>query len=197
MTETFSIGVVARLKHGDFLRALEERGWNQTQGAEFLGISVTFFCKMINMQWVPVRKLSKKFEMKLLKLTGKLVEDLWPETVFTKDFLDRPKVVKAVFETSIRQLTASSILQLTASPEDILQEKGLEKKIAEVLGKITLREERVLRKRFFDDKGLEEIGKELAITPERVRQIEMRALRKLRHPIHVRKLRPFLKSQGG
>ena len=68
--------------------------------------------------------------------------------------------------------------------------------MAEVLSTLTPREEKVLRLRFGLEDGrsrtLEEVGKEFNVTRERIRQIEAKALRKLRHPSRSKKLRDFL-----
>jgi RNA polymerase primary sigma factor len=67
-----------------------------------------------------------------------------------------------------------------------------------VLESLTERERKVLRLRFGLDDGrgrtLEEVGKEFNVTRERIRQIEAKALRKLRHPSRSRKLRDFLET---
>lgn len=66
----------------------------------------------------------------------------------------------------------------------------------EVLKGLTPREEKVLRLRFGLDDGrtrtLEEVGREFNVTRERIRQIEAKALRKMRHPSRSRKLREYL-----
>ena len=65
-----------------------------------------------------------------------------------------------------------------------------------MLGQLTLRERQVIELRFGliddHDHSLEEVGKKLKVTRERVRQIEAAALSRLRHPAHARKLRDFL-----
>ena len=72
----------------------------------------------------------------------------------------------------------------------------LKEQLIDVLTTLTPREEKVLRLRFGIDDGrqrtLEEVGKEFNVTRERIRQIEAKALRKLRHPSRSRKLRDFL-----
>jgi RNA polymerase primary sigma factor len=72
----------------------------------------------------------------------------------------------------------------------------LKEQLIEVLGTLTDREQKVLRLRFGLDDGrartLEEVGKEFNVTRERIRQIEAKALRKLRHPSRSRKLKDFL-----
>lgn len=72
----------------------------------------------------------------------------------------------------------------------------LKEQLDEVLGTLTEREQKVLRLRFGMNDGrartLEEVGKEFDVTRERIRQIEAKALRKLRHPSRSRKLRDYL-----
>ena len=72
----------------------------------------------------------------------------------------------------------------------------LKEELSGVLLTLTEREEKVLRLRFGLQDGrsrtLEEVGKEFNVTRERIRQIEAKALRKLRHPSRSRKLRDFL-----
>ena len=72
----------------------------------------------------------------------------------------------------------------------------LKEQLDEVLNTLTDREQKVLRLRFGMNDGrartLEEVGKEFDVTRERIRQIEAKALRKLRHPSRSRKLRDYL-----
>ena len=72
----------------------------------------------------------------------------------------------------------------------------LKEQLSNVLGTLTPREEKVLRLRFGLDDGrartLEEVGKEFDVTRERIRQIEAKALRKLRHPSRSKKLKDYL-----
>jgi len=82
------------------------------------------------------------------------------------------------------------------APADAASNMLLKEQLAEVLKTLTSREEKVLRLRFGLDDGrsrtLEEVGKEFNVTRERIRQIEAKALRKLRHPSRSKKLRDFL-----
>ncbi len=84
----------------------------------------------------------------------------------------------------------------TMSPEEYATVKMLKKELADVLSTLTEREEKVLRLRFGLDDGqcrtLEEVGQIFGVTRERIRQIEAKALRKLRHPSRSRKLKDFL-----
>ncbi|MGN8630965.1 RNA polymerase sigma factor RpoD [Blautia sp. HCP3S3_G3] len=81
-------------------------------------------------------------------------------------------------------------------PADAAAFSLLKEQLNEVLSTLTEREQKVLRLRFGLDDGrartLEEVGKEFNVTRERIRQIEAKALRKLRHPSRSRKLRDYL-----
>ena len=74
----------------------------------------------------------------------------------------------------------------------------LREQLKEVMSSLTEREQKVLRLRFGLDDGrsrtLEEVGKEFDVTRERIRQIEAKALRKLRHPSRSRKLKDYLEN---
>lgn len=82
------------------------------------------------------------------------------------------------------------------APADAATFTMLREQLIDVLGSLTDREQKVLRLRFGLDDGrartLEEVGKEFNVTRERIRQIEAKALRKLRHPSRSKKLKDFL-----
>ena len=86
------------------------------------------------------------------------------------------------------------------SPVDLATGQGLKEATQQVLGSLTAREAKVLRMRFGIDMNtdhtLEEVGKQFDVTRERIRQIEAKALRKLRHPNRSEHLRSFLDEQG-
>ncbi|MCM0754314.1 RNA polymerase sigma factor RpoD [Desulfovibrio aminophilus] len=85
-----------------------------------------------------------------------------------------------------------------AAPAEEVVSTKLQEQIAKVLSDLTPREEQVLRKRFGigekSDHTLEEVGKLFNVTRERIRQIEAKALRKLRHPIRSALLRSYFES---
>ncbi len=82
------------------------------------------------------------------------------------------------------------------APDDAASHILLKEQLSGVLSTLTDREEKVLRLRFGLKDGrsrtLEEVGKEFNVTRERIRQIEAKALRKLRHPSRSKKLKDFL-----
>ncbi len=104
-------------------------------------------------------------------------------------------------ETPVREDRETTIGELikdasTIEPETILSNRVLRKRIEDILCQLSEREETILRLRYGLTDGkvwkLGDIGKRFGITRERVRQIEQRAIRKLRHPLRSREIRDFL-----
>ncbi len=89
---------------------------------------------------------------------------------------------------------------MTMSPVDSATNEGLREAVQSVLSGLTSREAKVLRMRFGIDMNtdhtLEEVGKQFDVTRERIRQIEAKALRKLRHPMRSDNLRSFLEEEA-
>jgi RNA polymerase primary sigma factor len=81
-------------------------------------------------------------------------------------------------------------------PIDAMIQSNLRETTTRVLASLTPREERIVRMRFGlglnSDHTLEEVGQQFSVTRERIRQIEAKALRKLKHPSRARELRSFL-----
>ncbi len=84
------------------------------------------------------------------------------------------------------------------SPADAVISRSLKEQTRKVLATLTPRQERVLRLRFGIDENadhtLEEVGQDFGVTRERIRQVEAKALRKLRHPSRAKRLRPFVEG---
>jgi RNA polymerase primary sigma factor len=82
------------------------------------------------------------------------------------------------------------------SPLEAVIKANLSEQTSRVLSTLTPREEKVLRMRFGigekSDHTLEEVGQDFEVTRERIRQIEAKALRKLRHPSRAKKLKSFV-----
>jgi RNA polymerase primary sigma factor len=83
-------------------------------------------------------------------------------------------------------------------PIDAMIQSNLRETTSHVLASLTAREERILRMRFGlgmnSDHTLEEVGQQFSVTRERIRQIEAKAIRKLKHPSRSRMLRSFLEK---
>jgi RNA polymerase primary sigma factor len=90
--------------------------------------------------------------------------------------------------------------KVTPPPSQLVYENMLREKVNEVLSTLSPREARILRLRFGLDNDrpytLEEVGQKFGLTRERIRQIEGKALRRLRHPYRARMLREYLELGG-
>ncbi len=88
----------------------------------------------------------------------------------------------------------------TEAPSDLAIKEGLRESMSRVLDSLTPREAKVIRMRFGigmnTDHTLEEVGKQFDVTRERIRQIEAKALKKLRHPTRAQEIRGFLDEEG-
>lgn len=87
------------------------------------------------------------------------------------------------------------------SPAESVASNDLKERVREVLKTLTPREEKVLKMLFGIDVAsehtLEEVGKDFSVTRERIRQIEVKALRKLKHPSRSKKLQSFFEREFG
>ena len=152
---------------------------------------------------------------KLIRVSRHLVQELGreptPEEIAEKMTLPVDKVRKVLkiakepisLETPIGEEENSHLGDFiedkkVISPIDSVVKKNLKDQTLKVLGTLASREEKVLRKRFGigldSEHTLEEVGQDFAVTRERIRQIEAKALRKLRHPSRSKKLRSFIES---
>jgi len=150
---------------------------------------------------------------KLLRLSRRLAQELGREP--TSDEIARgmevsPEKVREIIKVSKLPISLESPVgeeensQLgdfiedrnALPPVDAATKQLLKEQIDEVLSTLTPREQRVLRLRFGLEDGrsrtLEEVGREFKVTRERIRQIEAKVLRKLRHPSRSRKLKDYL-----
>ena len=150
---------------------------------------------------------------KLVRVQRYLVQDLGrepsPEEIAERMDISVEKVRKVIkiakepisLETPIGE-DADSFLgdfiedKRVVLPSDAVENLNLQEQTRRVLGTLTPREEKVLRMRFGigerSDHTLEEVGKNFDVTRERIRQIEAKALRKLRHPSRLKKLKGFV-----
>ena len=150
---------------------------------------------------------------KLIRSSRKLMQDLGREPTLEElgaEMLLPPGRIREIFK--IAQDTTSlatpvgdeddSLLgdfipdETQPAPDDQASKQLLKENIEEVLGTLSGREAKVLKMRFGLDTHrsmtLEEVGKEFGVTRERIRQIEVKALRKLKHPSRRKKLQDYL-----
>ena len=116
-----------------------------------------------------------------------------PAAPSTTDEPDMEAIIQQSVDEAVQEKVKEYEKEQKKKDEEIAK---LKEQLEEVLETLTERERKVLRLRFGLDDGrartLEEVGKEFKVTRERIRQIEAKALRKLRHPSRSRKLKDYL-----
>ena len=193
MRQRFSVAVESHMRHGVFCEALAQRGWTQRQGAKFLGIDEGKFGRWVNLKEVP-GDVSDELEAKLFELTGKLVEDIWPEKVFTEEFLATPKEVEVIRDVPTEfLLRRAGIFSLPPAPDEALERRELKEAVDRVLRQLRPRDERIIRAVFEEEATEEAIGLCVGLDRDTVHMRKQRALRTLRTPECARVLRPFLR----
>jgi len=92
------------------------------------------------------------------------------------------------------------VVKLAVDPLEKIEYDQRQKAVSQALNTLTPREEFILRAHFgigrANDNTFEEIGNIFGVTRERIRQLEVKALRKLKHPLRSKKLRPFAEDEG-
>ena len=152
---------------------------------------------------------------KLLRLSRSFVQEFGREPT-PQELADkmgvRVEVIRKVFEITKEPLSLETPVgdegdtmlgdfigdTTLPSPADVVLDADLAEQTQKLLQTLTPREQKVLRMRFgIEEKAehtLEEVGQEFSLTRERIRQIEAKALRKLAHPVHAKRLRSLIES---
>lgn len=176
--------VTVKVRNNRILRAIEEAGgspgakWCNQHGLDYKALN-----NLINMTSGPAAKDAQltRTARQLCDVLDKLPEDLWSsaqlyplEKNFSEIEMDHAQVMALLPDGS----TSTSYLPDLSDFEE-RQQKALVDKVLET---IPARLQTIIRMRFEDDLTLDQIGQALGITKERVRQMEVKALRMLRHP---------------
>ncbi len=174
-----------KVRNNRILKAIEAVGG--TPGGKWCeanGLTYTAINDLVNMTESP---LSKKGTLthnaaKLCEVVRKLPEELWSneqlyplERNFSEMEMDHAQLIALLPQEQQSYLPDFSNLE----------QEQTQKLVAEALSKLSGREQKVIRLRFTEELTYEECGSQLGVTKERVRQMEAKALRKLRHPAIV------------
>lgn len=195
--DNFNLRLEVRLKNAELARARESLGLTIKKAAEIIGIGYHTLCAIENLKCYPSEKIQQKV-CDFYRNNGyfMLREDIFPEQ------LSNVRARKMIAEKEIpkENLVSLSYVNKKLLPvydsKEELDSKLLGEEIKKSVETLTKREAKVIKLRFgLDDREpltLEEVGKIVGINRERVRQIEARALRNLRHPTRSKILREFV-----
>ena len=184
--------VKVSIRNNLIIKAIHRAGYrNVSQFCEQNGMAKTQLTELISLRTPPLTKEGEFREpaKKLMEGLCALPTELWTAEQLTME-LKRNTSTKEVdlnAMLSVLGMNAEEALQLIAPPrpDEMLEEKEKAEVVGEMLDSLTPREARVLRMRFgigCDEHTLEEAGKKLRVTKERIRQMEAKALRKMKHP---------------
>ena len=173
------------IRNNLLLNAIEEQGYPTVAAFErAMGVTSGRMNGLVSMRVAPLLdsgEFSKEAKM-AMEVLGAAPTDLWTEQQLT---------IKLHRNSGEREIDADLVHHLLeqrrqmdylSSPEDHLLERETNQLVDDLLNKIRPREKDVLISRYQNEETLVEVGKKMNVTQERVRQIEAKALRKLRHP---------------
>ena len=174
------------------------------------GVNKTEFGELLNLKTSPFRHFKgehgwqdrndfgtliyRKTPLKIAAYYKVLPEEIFPESLYS---LSLPASVERFYSSIeiLPLLAASNIADSSQSPENVLILSEAKETLEKILSTLPLRQRLILKMRFgFEDGSehtLEEVGQSFQVGSERIRQIEAKALRNLRHPSISRKLKPL------
>ncbi len=175
-------------------------GMSQPQFAKAAGVVLGAYCGLETMKLSPQHKDGswRDIVLSLSAFHAVEPEELFPPAVLA---VAEPVVVRKVDGLDLRELMSMHQQRLLERPDEVYDRVDASKQIARSLATLTPREEEVIRLRFGLDGGgtwtLEEIAEIFGVQGERIRQVEAKGLRKLRHPERAKKLEPFMPDGKG
>lgn len=176
MSDEFRVSI--KVRNNLLLTAIEQSYKTVRLASEASGVAITTVYALINMRLSPM-DLGKQWRISVLNLCDTI--GVLPDEVFAESQYEALATNRAEFNAGMADIAR---LMAVKTPFQLLEEKGRSDALDSLLKTLTPREESVLRLRLFDELTLDECGKHRGVSRERIRQIEAKALRKLRHPRH-------------
>jgi len=186
--------VTVRVRNNQLKSRRDELGFSQGQMAAAIGSCKQQYQGLESMRASP---LNSKGQWRGIALALASFFDVMADDLFPSDVLGIENNV------ATRTANASEIMAITNGSSRIAlpasrayDNAELSACFSDALSTLSEKERTVINGRFYEDKTLEEIGQDLFLTRDAVRQIEEKALRKLRHPSRSKVLRPFVYDNG-
>ena len=174
------------------IQAIENAGYkNQSDFSRAIDCNASYINMLCGLRISPMTREGEftKVANQVMEALGACPTDLWTEEQLTMN-LKKSSSWSVMGREELNEL-------MNGAPKSLLESvagQELKKTMDEVRKTLTYKEQQLIGMRFDDDKSLEQIGKELGITKERVRQMEAKALRKLRYPSRSDKLKDFVEE---
>ena len=185
--------VSLKVMNNRLLSAIEATGYKSIpRFCDAFGVSYGSLLDLIRMKKSPLDRWGRwrQTSRQLSEVLGCLPEDLFNEQQMTSPLADNRR------EIEMTTVQLNNMLPVERDPHEIACNAQLQEKIQHVLEGLDPRLARILTLRFGlgDEEPLsrDELGKRIGISEQRVRQLEAKAMRKLRHPVHSNHLRSFL-----
>ncbi len=208
--DTFKIAVVARMKHGVLYEAIKKRGWSIKQAAQFLGIRLSTLYLVINLKKKPpflfstknneeMKRKARELTEKLMELTGMTVEDLFPESIRTDEFLDKPKVFERSAEVPLDKLIGyRETFALPPTPDQELMEKEDDNEFLEIINELSSEQQHAVKRVLFEGEKTIKAAQERGIGPQGICANIQSAKKKVKEKLASRKQeeRMFALSKG-
>lgn len=181
----FRLGIKLRIFNYNLDKGLRATGKTRVQAAKELGISVPTLYHYLSFKSYPTLER----QLKIAIYCGTTIEALFPEQIAGVRLEKQPEAISFTEEEAV----ASGLIR-----EAGLESSGefLKESIRKVLDMIPPEQAQIVSLRFGLEDGVErtlnEIGEVMGVSGERVRQIEVKALRKLRHPVRAKYLRDYI-----
>ena len=185
------ITAITRYKHGELYAILKRLGWTQAELARRCGLDARRIGGIINISKRPSQKTADLIQ-KTFGEAGEYFDVLeqWPELFAGLGHCTKKE---ETMDVPMECLLGCREAMMLPSPEQDPY-NGLKVVMGECLETLTEREKYVLEERFYQSRTLNDVANDSQFGKggrERVRQIEARALRKIRHPMSIRTLEPF------
>lgn len=168
-----------KVRNNLLLQKMRERGWSNAELSRQSNVPQTTIGLLLNLKFDPLNKKGA-WRQPVLKICDALQcvpDDVFPEAM--------PVWLKNTVEITSNEMIG---LESESTPEDDYEKNELSEAIAKMLKTLSPREERVMRMIWLDGMSKVEVAEVFDVGAERIRQIEQRSFRKLRHPCRTKKI---------
>jgi len=197
-----NVALKIKAKHGYIYDFMLNNNKTAKQMAGEIGVSQATFNKIINFKWTPSDAWQTlKIVQKIEQYFNESIAILFPPCIYDK-LKNNKEIAKYLQNEKVlfKDMTELELLSIQEAPaEQMLYDQDLDKYemknvINDVLMQLSEREERIIRKRFYEDMTLDEIATSEGVTRETIRRIEDHALRNLRSPYLSKRTKDFILS---